>query len=171
MMTSNYLILCCPLLPSIFPSIKIFSNESALHIRWPNYWSFSFSISPSNEYSGLISFRMDWFDQEGGKWPPLLRKLQNREVRWLAQIHPTKMRLNDNSDPGPLDLWPAPVLLGLLLWSSCVRHGFSACAGSQMTPSSLSGCFWCHSDKHLINLWTEDGAGWLGLRWCGWRER
>ena len=63
-MPSNYLILCCPLLlpPSIFPSIRGFSNESVLHIRWPKYWSFSFSISPSNEYSGLISFRIDWFD-------------------------------------------------------------------------------------------------------------
>ena len=61
-MPSNHLILCCPLLllPSIFPSIRVF--ESALRIRWPNYWSFSFSISPSNEYSGLISFRIDWFD-------------------------------------------------------------------------------------------------------------
>ena len=63
-MPSNRLILCCPLLLllSIFPSIRVFSNESALHIRWPKYWSFSFSISPSNEYSGLISFRIDWFD-------------------------------------------------------------------------------------------------------------
>ena len=63
-MLSNHLILCRPLLlpPSIFPSIRVFSNESALHIRWPKYWSFSFSISPSNEYSGLISFRIDWFD-------------------------------------------------------------------------------------------------------------
>ena len=63
-MSSNHLILCCPLLlpPSIFPSIRVFSNVSALHIRWPKYWSFSFSISPSNEYSGLISFRMDWLD-------------------------------------------------------------------------------------------------------------
>ena len=63
-MSSNHLILCHPLLPlpSIFPSIRVFSNESVLHIRWPKYWSFSFSISPSNEYSGLISFRMDWFD-------------------------------------------------------------------------------------------------------------
>ena len=62
-MPSNYLILCCPLLlpPSIFPSIRIFSSESVLHIRWPQYWSFSFSISPSSEYSGLISFRIDWF--------------------------------------------------------------------------------------------------------------
>ena len=63
-MPSNILILCCPLLlpPSIFPSIMVFSNESVLHIRWPKYWSFSFSISPSNEYLGLISFRMDWLD-------------------------------------------------------------------------------------------------------------
>ena len=60
-MLSNYLILCCPLLflPSVFPSIRVFSNELALCIRWPKYWSFSFSISPSNEYSGLISFRID----------------------------------------------------------------------------------------------------------------
>ena len=63
-MPSNHLILCHPLLllPSIFPSIRVFSNESVLHIRWPKYWSFSFSFSLSNEYSGLISFRMDWFD-------------------------------------------------------------------------------------------------------------
>ena len=66
-MPSNHLILCHPLLlpPSIFPSIRVFSSESVLHIRWPEYWSFSFSISPSNEYSGLFSFRMDWFDLLG----------------------------------------------------------------------------------------------------------
>ena len=63
-MPSNQLILCCPLLllPSIFPSIRVFSNESALCIRWPKYWSFSFNISPSNEHPALISFRMDWLD-------------------------------------------------------------------------------------------------------------
>ena len=63
-MPSNHLILCHPflLLLSIFPSIRVFFNESVLHIRWPKYWSFSFSISPSNEYSGLVSFRIDWFD-------------------------------------------------------------------------------------------------------------
>ena len=63
-MPSNHLILCCPLLrlPSIFPNIRVFSNESVHSIRWPKYWSFSFSIRPSNEYSGLISFRMDWLD-------------------------------------------------------------------------------------------------------------
>ena len=64
MMPSNHLILCRPLLllSSVFPSIRLFSNESVLPIRWPKYWSFSFSISPSNEYSGLIAFRIDWFD-------------------------------------------------------------------------------------------------------------
>ena len=64
MTPSNHLVLCCPLflLPSIFPSIKVSSYESALRIRWPKYWSFSFCISPSNEYSGLTSFRIDWFD-------------------------------------------------------------------------------------------------------------
>ena len=64
MASNNYLILCHPLLllPSIFPSIRVFSSESVLCIRWPKYWSFNFSISPSNEYSGLISFRMDWLD-------------------------------------------------------------------------------------------------------------
>ena len=63
-MPPNYLILCCPLLlpPSIFPSIRVFSNESALRLRWRKYWSFNFSISPSNEHPGLISFRMDWLD-------------------------------------------------------------------------------------------------------------
>ena len=63
-MPSNHLILCCPLLlqPSIFPSNRVFSNESVLHIRWPKYWSLGFCISPSSEYSGLISFRMDWLD-------------------------------------------------------------------------------------------------------------
>ena len=63
-MPSNHLILCCPLLlpPSIFPSIRVFSNESILHIGWPKYWSFSFNISPSNKHPGLISFRMDWLD-------------------------------------------------------------------------------------------------------------
>ena len=67
-MPSNHLILCHPLLlpPSVFPSIKVFSNESVLHIKWPKYWTFSFSIRPPNEYTGLISFRTDWFDQPKG---------------------------------------------------------------------------------------------------------
>ena len=67
MMPSNHLIPCHPLLllPSIFPNIRVFSNESVLRIRWPKYWSFSFNISPSNEHPGLISFRMDWLDLLG----------------------------------------------------------------------------------------------------------
>ena len=69
-MPSNHLILCRPLLllPSIFPSISVFSNESALHIRWPKYWSFSLNISPSNEHPGLISFRMGWLDHLAVQW-------------------------------------------------------------------------------------------------------
>ena len=69
LMPFNHLILCHPilLLPSVFPGIRVFSNESALHIRWPKYWGFSFSISPSNEYSGLISFRIDWFELLAGQ--------------------------------------------------------------------------------------------------------
>ena len=81
MMPSSHLILCCPLLlPSIFPSIRVFSNESALPIRWPKFGSFSFSISPSSEYSGLISFRIDWFD---------LLALQGI-LKSLLQLHSSK---------------------------------------------------------------------------------
>ena len=81
-MPSNHLILCHPLLllPSVFPSIRIFSNESILRIRWPKYWNFTYSISPSNEYSGLISFRIDWFD---------LRAVQGT-LKSLLQHHSSK---------------------------------------------------------------------------------
>ena len=80
MMPSNHLVLCCPLLllPSIFPSIRVFSNESAFCIRWPKYWSFSFSIRPSSEYSGLISFKIDWF---------LLLAIQGTLKRLLQHLH------------------------------------------------------------------------------------
>ena len=85
-MPSNHLILCHPLLPpSKFPSIRVFSNESALHIRWPKYWSFSFSISPSNEYSGLVSFRMDWLD------------LHAVQGTWVQESSPTPQFKNINS--------------------------------------------------------------------------
>ena len=89
-MPSSHLILCCPLLlpPSIFPSIRVFSNESVLHIRWPKCWSFSFSISPSNEYSGLISFRTDWFD---------LLALQGI-LKSLLQYHSSKASILRRSD-------------------------------------------------------------------------
>ena len=80
-MPSKHLILCRPLLllPSIFPRIRVFFNESVLHIRWPKYWSFSFSISPSSEYSGLISFRIDWFDLLAAQ--ETLRSLQHQSSK------------------------------------------------------------------------------------------
>ena len=84
-MPSKHLILCHPLLlPSIFPSIRVFSNESTLHIRWPKYCSFSFNISPSNEYSGLISFGIDWFDLlavQGTLWTVVLSLLQHHSTK------------------------------------------------------------------------------------------
>ena len=87
-MPSNHLILCHPLfLPSLFPSIKVFSDESVLHIRWPKYWSFSFSISPSNEYSGLISFRIDWLDflAVQGTLKSLLQHLSSKaSILWCS---------------------------------------------------------------------------------------
>ena len=85
-MPSNHLILCRPLffLPSIFPSIRDFSNESAVHIRWPKYWRFSFSISPSSEHSGLISFQIDWFDPavQGTLKSPLLYHSLKTSILW-----------------------------------------------------------------------------------------
>jgi len=89
---SNHLILCLPLLllPSIFPSIRVFSNESALRIRWPKYWNFRFSISPSNEYSGLISFRMDWLDFltffKHAKWKNIWNKIESNSNRYLCDL-------------------------------------------------------------------------------------
>ena len=95
-MPSNHLILCCPLLllPSIFPSIKVFSNELVLCIRWSKYWSFSFSMSPCNEYSGLISFRMDWFDLLAVKW--LSRVFSNTTIQ-KHQFFSTQSSLWPNS--------------------------------------------------------------------------
>ena len=86
-MPSNRLILCRPLLllPSIFPSIKVFSNESVVHIRWPKYWSFSFSISFSIEYSGLISFRIDWFDLTVQGTQESSPALQFKSINYLAR--------------------------------------------------------------------------------------
>ena len=88
-MLCNHLIVCRPsLLPSIFPSIRVFANESVLRIRWPKYWSFSFSISPSNEYSGLTSFRIDWLD---------LLAVQGT-IKSLLQYHNTKVSILQHSD-------------------------------------------------------------------------
>ena len=101
-MPSNHLILCHPLLllPSIYPSIRVFSNESALRMRWPKYWSFSFSISPSNEYSGLISFRIDWFVSLQSK--RLLRVLSNTTV----QKHPFFGAQLSSQSNSHIHTWP-----------------------------------------------------------------
>ena len=100
-MPSNYFILCHPLLllPSVFPIIRVFSNESALCIRWPKYWSFNFSISPSNEYSELISFRIDWFDFLGFPGTQMVKNLPAmqrpgfdswvRKIFWRREWLPT----------------------------------------------------------------------------------
>ena len=96
-MPSNHLILCCPFLlpPSVFPSIRVFSDESVLRIRWPKYWCFSFRISPSNEYSGLISFMIDWFDLLGfqGSLKSLFQHHSSK-----ASIQADRVRKNDHFD-------------------------------------------------------------------------
>ena len=109
-MPSNHLILCHPLLhlPSIFPSIRVLSTELALHIRWPEYWSFSFSVSPSSEYSGLISFRMDWLDllEVQGDFKGLEKTLVQKLIvqHHLGQmIHLSKLLLLHGSGPPNLD--------------------------------------------------------------------
>ena len=102
MMPSNHLILCHPLLllPSIFPSIRVFSNKSVLPIRWPKYWSFSFSISPSNEYSELISFRIDWFDLLAVQGT-LKSLLQQSLIRHPHRLNPYLTDVRKHKRPKP----------------------------------------------------------------------
>ena len=115
-MPSNHLILYCPLLllPSVFPSIRVFSNMSVLQIRWPKYWSFSFSISPSNEYSGLISFRMDWF-------------------HLLAVQGNLKSLLQHHSSKAPI-LWPFSLFHCLALTSACTVGDLGSVPGLGRSP-------------------------------------
>ena len=115
-MPSNYLILCCPLLlpPSIFPSIRVFSNESVLCIRWPKYWSFSFNISPSNEHSGLISFRMDWLDLlavQGTLKSLLQHHSSEASILWCSAFFMVIRTIKDQGSKIPARLLP-------LHWSS-----------------------------------------------------
>ena len=118
-MPYNHLILCHSLLflPSIFPSIRVFSNESVLHIRWPKYWSFSFSISPSNEYSGLISFRIDWFDllQNLGKTDYSSNVCTNPKLRKTSF---SKCFLWRNCNIGTKNLKKIVIWLGSWIWIS-----------------------------------------------------
>ena len=143
-MPSNHLILCRPLLmPSVFPSIRVFSSELALRIRWPKHWSFSFSISPSNEYSGLISFRIDWFDLLAvqGIFKTLLQHHNSKaSIFWCSngkhlilhvvtietllrkrnrQVFPGGPMLNNlPANAGDMGLIPASELRSHMLWSN-----------------------------------------------------
>ena len=137
-MPSNHLILCCPLLlpPSIFPSISVFSNESVLHIRWPKYWSFSFSISPSNEHPGLISLRMDWLDLLAvqGTLKSLLQHHSSKAsvllhsaffIVQLSHLYLTTGNINPELGVGA---WGHPALTSgrelACQFRRCKRHGF-----------------------------------------------
>ena len=149
-MPSNHLILCHPLLllPSIFPSIRVFSNELTLHIRWPKYWSFSFSISPSYEYSGLISFRIDWLDllaiqgtrksllQHHSSKAPVFR----HSAFLIAQLsHPYMTTGKTIALTRRWNCYPSPNVVG----------------GSEGPIPEVSSSFWCHSVWLPSN--TEDG--------------
>ena len=125
-MPSNHLILCHPLLlpPSIFPSIRVFSNESALCIRWPKYWSFSFSISPSNEYSGLISFRVDWSDLlavQGTLKSLLQNHISKASILWCSAffIHFSSPRYKQTAS--------APGTGSLALLPGCMAFSLPTC--------------------------------------------
>ena len=123
-MPSNYLILCCPLLfpPSIFPSIRVFINESVLHSRWPKYYSFSFSISPSSEYSGLISFTMDWLDLLAvqGTLKSLLQHHSSKVWTYAnTSDNITTMRITDFSVTSQ-DALMVPLCLSFVLLCVCV---------------------------------------------------
>ena len=145
-MPSNHLILCRPLLllPPIFPSIRVFSNESALRIRWPEYWSFSFSISPSNEYSGLISFWIDWFDL------PAVQGI----LKSLLQDHSLKASI----------LWLSAFFLVQLshlyiMTGKTMALSIWACVGKVMSLlfNMLSRCVtvFLPRSRHLLILWLQ----------------
>ncbi|CAN0357163.1 unnamed protein product [Rangifer tarandus platyrhynchus] len=132
-MPSNHLILCCPLLLllSIFPSIRVFSNESALCIRWPKYWSFSFSITSSSEYSGLISFRMDWLDLLAGQGT--LKSLLQYHSSKASILRCSAFLIVQLSHPYMTTSWPyvypGPLYMQLLIstvlhpWTQLTRDG------------------------------------------------
>ena len=121
-MPSNHLILCCPRLlpPSIFPSIRVFSNQSVLRIRWPKYWSSSFSISPSKEYSGLISFRMDWLDLLGGRVSKGLSRVFSNTTVQKHQFFGAQLSLWSNSHP----YMTTGKTIALTRWTFAGLHGW-----------------------------------------------
>ena len=155
-MPSNHFILCPPLLlpPSIFPSIRVFSNESALHIRWPKYWSFSFNISPSNEHPGLISLRMDWFDLLAVQ-DTLKSLLQHHSskasiLHWTLLISPITSTAGCSFCFGSI----SSLFLELFLHSSPVAYWASTHLGSSSFVSYLfafSYCSWGSQGKNVLD--------------------
>ena len=126
-MTSNHLILCRPLLllPSIFPSSRVFSNESVLHIRWPKDWSFSFNISPSNEYSGLVSFRMDWLDLLA--FQGTLKSLLQHHSSKASILRHSAFFIVQLSHPYMTTGKTIALTISLNLGSPWMSHGFGFC--------------------------------------------
>ena len=144
-MPSNHLILCHPLLllPSIFPSIRVFSNESALHITWPKYWSFSFNISPSNEYSGLISFRMDWLDLLAV--PGILKSLLQHHSSKASILHCSAFFIVQLSHP----YMTTGKTIALTSWTS---------VGKEMSLLFIYAVQVCHnipSKQYLLISWLQ----------------
>ena len=161
-MPSNHLILCCPLLflPSIFPSIRVFSNKSALRIRWPKYWSFSFNISPSNEHPGLISFRMDWLDLLAvqGTLKILLQhhssktSILRRSAFFIVQLSHPYMTIGKTI---ALTRWTLVDKVAVWAFSSCGERGLLSSWGAQ---ACHCGGFSCCAAQAL---------GWMGFSSCG----
>ena len=169
-MPSNSLMLCCPLLlPSIFPSIRVFSNESVLHIRWPKFWSFSFSISPSNEYSGLISFTMDWLDLLAvqGTLKSLVQHYSSkasilwRSAYFIVQLWHPYMTTGKTK---ALTRWPfvdkvMSLLFNMLSWLgiafwSVIKDWFKFIASLHLFPEP-----WTQENHFSVQLCWEDVAG------------
>ena len=137
-MPSNHLILCRPLLllPSIFPSIRVFSSESALCIRWPKYWSFNFSNSPSNEHSGLISFRMDWLD--------------------LLVVQGTLKSLLHHRSSKASILWHSAFFTVQLSYNSVIRIRLMASPTSQIRNPKVRNIK-NHAQGHVTSIWVRLG--------------
>ena len=154
-MPSNHLILCCPLLllPSIFTSIRVFSNESVLCIWWPKYWSVSFSISPSNEYSGLTSFRIDWFDllavqKTLESSPTQFKSISSSALSFLyAHIHTGKTSLTDLCQQSSLLLnMLSRLVIAFLSRSKCLLISWLQSPSAvilETPPNKVSYCFHC----------------------------
>ena len=141
-MASSHLILCCPLLPpSIFPSIRVFSSESALRIRWPKHWSFSFSISPSNEYSGLISFRMNWLDLLVGIRIILISEILKHE----RNVHFTPETIEQ-------------IVLRLKRVLLCKKFRKWSNSHHYLTLASFS--HWALRIHFLVSIWDRDKCSW-----------